>query len=129
MRRVKLELDWCDTDLRVRYRVYEQRNTSFTTYVAKIRGPHPVFRLDREFISCWVNSNPRWSRYVCLLDRNGVYEIVTKRFDREGKYLSRDRKWLIVQDGIAKEYDDQEINDWTILQNVWLLADSQKVAV
>lgn len=123
-----LKCDWFGDDLRLCYRVYNRNASSYKTYVARIIGPHPDYYLDRKFEECWVNENSRWSSYTCLIDRNGVYEVVIKRFGRDGRFLSRERKWLFVCDGSVTEYDGGEMNGQYILYCVDLLKLSRKGA-
>lgn len=118
---MKLQLEWHDTELKLRYRVYDRKNSIYKTYVARITGPHPTYRLNRVFQEMWNNKHQRWTSYVCLLDREGVYEITIKRYDLAGHYISRERKWLFIHEGRSRECEDEAINIQYLLYCVWLV--------
>ena len=118
---MKLEQHWYGDDLLLRYRVYQRSGSVFKTYVARIAGPHPDFVLDRQFELCWASVNPRWTRYTCLIECDGVYEIVIKRYSESMTYLSRERMWLVVADGESYLYADEDLNSQFVLYSAWLL--------
>lgn len=109
------------SDVVLRYRVYQRRDTRYKTYVAWIAGSHPDYILDRFFLTVWENPNPRWSQYTCLLPWDGIYEISIKRYDLEGSYLSRERLWLVACDGETRIYAEGEMNNQYVLYCAGLL--------
>ncbi len=114
------------SDLVLRYRVYQRKNTRYKTYVAWIAGTHPDYILDRGFLTVWENANPRWSQYTSLLPWDGIYEISVKRYDLAGSYLSRERLWLVASDGETHIYEEGEMNNQYVLYCAGLLRKTVK---
>lgn len=108
------------------YRVYHRAHTQFKTYMARIVGPDPNYILCRCFVWRGYSSNSRWNTYTCDVPGEGIYEIVIKRFDEEGKYLSRERKWLIYYNGKYYEYEDEDMNYQYVLYCAWLIRELQR---
>ena len=116
-----ISVEKCGGDVVLRYRVYQRKGGVYKTYVARIVGPHPDFILNRCFQELWVNPNPRWSLYTCLLSREGIYEIAIKRFDLEGNYLSRERLWFVFYGENAHIYNEDDMNNQYVLYCAGLL--------
>ena len=114
-------MQWYGGDLLLQYRVYQRSGSVFKTYVARITGPHPDYILDRQFELCGASVNSRWTRYTCLIESEGVYEIVIKRYLRDMTYLSRERMWLVVAEGESYLYADEDFNSQYVLYSAWLL--------
>ena len=70
-------------------------------YVAKITGSDPEYLFRREFIPLTVQETPEGRMYKPVdFDDNAVYEIsITWRdAEKDGKFLRRDRQWLMMID-------------------------------
>lgn len=120
--RIKISLEWSGNLLILRYRVYHRVGVESLSYMAQITGSHPDYVLARSFVESYRSSNARWDSYVCCASGDGIYEIVIKRFADDGRYLSRERKWLVVTHGQTYLYEDEEMNAQYVLYCAWLLS-------
>jgi len=120
--RIKITLDQLDDLLILRYRAYQRSGIRTISYMARITGPHPDYVLARSFLNSYSKHNARWDSFVCCVAEEGIYEIVIKRFAADDRYISRERKWLVVAHGQAYLYEDQEMNAQYVLYCAWLLS-------
>lgn len=122
---MKIWTCWSDDLLSLHYRVYSRRDESFKTYLAQITGPNPNYILNRVFLS---RDFDRHKRYICFryrISQDGIYELAVKRFDKEGRYLSRERLWLVVFRGRHYWYADEDMNYQYVLYCEALLRSMQ----
>ena len=125
---MKIHLTWDGDLLLLRFRVYHRANVRAIPYMARITGPHPNYLLARSFVDRSLKTNSRWDSIVCHVDQEGIYEIVIKRLLENGIYLSRERRWLVVADGQAYLYEDEELNAQYVLYCAWLLGGCKGMA-
>jgi hypothetical protein len=125
---MKIHLTWDGDLLLLRFRVYHRANIRAIPYMARITGPHPNYLLARSFVDRSLKTNSRWDSIVCYVDHEGIYEIVIKRLLENGIYLSRERRWLVVADGQAYLYEDEELNAQYVLYCAWLLGGCKGMA-
>lgn len=109
-----------DASCLYRFRVYDRAGQKQKSYVAQITGPDPNYVLRRSFQDAYRSRCKGFDLYVYILD-DGIYEQVTKRFDAEGKYLGKERKWLVISGGEMKRYKDEDMNYQYVLYSVFNL--------
>lgn len=115
--------------LLVQYRAYQRAGMKTVSYMAEITGSHPDYHLARSFVDRYRQSNPRWDSYTCYVEHDGIYEIVIKRLSEDGRFFSRERKWLIVDNRRTYLYDGKEMNYPYVLYCSWLLRYKQTETV
>ena len=120
--RIKISIEQVSGLVVLRYRAYYRKGVKTISYVARITGPHPDFVLARSFVERYCRSNSRWDEFACCVDEDGIYEIVIKRRTEDGVYLSRERKWLVVESGRVYLYEDEEMNAQYVLYCAWLIS-------
>lgn len=69
-------------------------------WLAEIKGSHPKYHFDREFITPFKGGNDDWGEYK--LEENKMYEMCFST-----KY--NQRYYFMIVDGIAIEYTKQEV--------------------
>lgn len=125
---MKITLEWDQDLLLLRCRAYHRSGVKTITYMARITGPHPDYYLSRSFVERYCKSNARWDSLVFFLADDGVYELVIKRMSESGIYLTKERKWLVVDSRRVYIYDDEEMNYQYVLYCAWLIKRRQEVS-
>ncbi len=118
--RIKITMNWDEDLLLVRYRAYQRTGVKTISYMAEVTGPHPDYYLARSFVDRYRQSNPRWDSFTYYVEHDGIYEIVIKRLSEDRAFLSRERKWLIVDSKRTYLYDGEEMNYPYVLYCAWL---------
>lgn len=77
-------------------------------YLAKIEGPHPEYRFNRNFLKGKFEYQGDRIWFSCEIESTGVYEVSMKWINEEGRVLQRRQDWFMLVDGTAY---DLEIHD------------------
>ena len=120
---MKIRLHQTEDGLQASYAVYKRQGITFKTYGAQIIGTDPNYCIQRAFLRRSCVANPRFYKFSYPLENDGILEFVIKRYDKaSGRFLSWERKWVVVYDGTVRIYDDDEMNYQYVLYCSWLLA-------
>lgn len=125
---MKLKLKWVNDRLVVRFRVEQISGTKVKAFLAKVTGPHPDYIVNRCFQDGMRDRDNKKINLLYQLMENGIYEICEKRYHISGKFLSRERKWLVICDGDTRLYRDEEMNYQYVLYCSELLQLERKAA-
>lgn len=80
-------------------------------FLAKIEGPHPEYRFERQFLRGKYEYQADRIWLSCEIESTGVYEVTAVWTDEDGQELQRQRDCFLLLDGKAYDLELCEVLD------------------
>ena len=91
---MKLRMKFDESGAVVRCRS-TQKSAMMRCYLAKIRGAHPRYALERDFLDAEGVVLGNRIALTYKLEQSGLYELSEKRLDEHGAVIEKTRYWLL----------------------------------
>lgn len=76
-----------------------QKTAMMRFYLARIKGVHPQFALERVFLEAEGSTLGDRLALTYKLEQHGLYELSEKHLDKNGTIIEKNRYWLIFYKG------------------------------